>query len=287
MKKIIKLGIFATFAISLCFCFVACSDLGNIVNPEPTKDAIKAESLELTSGMSVIEGESCMAVNYNNTTNYTILTVVLNYDFKQGVTDAQITQAFNKIDNKWLTLDKVKKWDKKAELEIPTKPGNKSSDSPISYAVSMLSGYAIDSQAQLDLLEPSKLNIIYKANNNKIYNETYDYKNDAYGLSSNVIDANFWPENDLGNAIPKPTYEYTVCQSNSDNSLSTYVLGIELSDFEDYKAKCKEAGLSNVKTDSSTTYYKNFTSESVDGKYKVSLSYNIRTKKMEITGNAK
>lgn len=274
MKRL--LTTFAVLAVAVCV-LAGCSSTSNPTAKdfEPKKDDIKIDQIDWSAENAVMDKYRRIAFSYTNNSNFDIVSLELDMSLKPDVTPEDLRQACEALkENGWTekqlselsdaTQEQIARFTLSGDWNQIVAPGEKSGQDP------MTLGYAyINTMEQFDLFEPSMMTIKYLAGEDKLYEETYDFKTKTYSLSSDVIDTHQWSDSELASLLPQPEGLLVTEISDSETRFTFETLGTTPAEFKSYVAACKEKGFTKEPTEGDSFFYV----KSSDGKYKLDLYY--------------
>ncbi|WP_165253339.1 DUF6591 domain-containing protein [Adlercreutzia sp. ZJ304] len=230
----------------------------------PAKDLIKEDQIKWEVGSAIIDNYRRVVFSYTNNSDRPIANVKMVFKLSENATNEEINAAYGSIYG-WgdIALEALKNngiWGEASGIVEPAQTS-------LTTRLELGAMYLTD-MAQYDLTEPEFMIITY-IDNNKLYEETYDYVSDTYSLSNNVEEYAEWPDNEFAKTIPEITGKYITDIYSYETSISFEVNGVTSEEYQSYTKQCAEAGYS----DPNYTNY-SYYADSSDGKYRLNLNYN-------------
>ncbi len=214
-----------------------------------SKDAVKIEDIDWSVEGTVIDGERLVAFSYVNNSPYSILEIEMEFTQREDLTDEEKNvlneyvagnDDFDESDIDDLYLS--------ATLTGVVEPGEESKDTTMD--IDGRPSCYISDMSLYDIMEPDMMSICFITDNDTLYETYYDFKNDAYGESSEgEIPAHEWAEGDLGSLIPIPDAPVVVLEYETDSYFDFDAFGVTGEDFSAYVEECKNAGFTEISFD--------------------------------------
>lgn len=233
----------------------------------PSRDAVKAQDIEVTIENGIVYGDRRVLFSYFNGSQYPITDLEIRYSLKPGVSDEEYESAIADINTEWSRslLDRSSEWNTielRAEYYGLVDPDAESPQERVS-----LNSIYLSDMSQFDLFEKSMMRVCFLSDQ-KIYEETYDFKTNSYTLSKEVIDTEQWLDTELSAMIPHPDGQMVI-ETDSDSTYYSYrTFGTSEDEYIAYVAACKEMGFTDTIVDSDIRFYASTT----DGAYTIDVT---------------
>lgn len=232
----------------------------------PAKDEVKAEEIAWTASDVVIDGKRRVAIQYENKSAYTIANLRIDFVVREDLSEEELQAAFSDMQSEINAdpADNAKKNGMWGEVSIPVLSGESSEPGPLE-----VGAIYINDMAQFEAVEPDLMKIAFLTDDGKMYEETYDFKNDSYSLNSKVIDTAEWGSEEPATMSPKIDGAIVVDVEDAADRFSFEAIDVDQGEFDAYVDACKEAGFTVDPAETDQTYY----ADHVDGGFHVDCFY--------------
>lgn len=227
----------------------------------PKKDAVKIEDIPWKVEPGVDNGERRMQLSFENNSKYEIVGMTVRYEIKPDVTAETISQVFAEDINDYLSVDNIMDHGNTAMVYGRTQPGEESPAGKFDLLY-------LDTPEKLDCFEAEMITIMYRSGD-KLYAESYDPVNKAYGIADNSSDIDVWSKTDLAKMLPRPSDEYVYKVQDEEDEFEFWAVGTTQESFEAYVEECKEAGFTEDAAGSDGSWYQ---ADSEDGAYELHVA---------------
>lgn len=266
-------------AVGLAVSLSACSDgntgtdTGVVDEPSivaekkgPAKDEVKAEEIAWTVDNAVVDGKRRVAIQYENKSAYTIANLRIDFAVKQDLSEEELQTAFSGMQSEINTdpAGNAKKNGMWGEVSVPVLSGESSVPGPLE-----VGAIYINDMAQFEAVEPDLMRIAFLTDDGKMYEETYDFKNDSYSLNSKVVDTTEWGSEEPATMSPKADGMIVVDIDDTAERFFFDAIDVDQEEFDAYVDACKEMGFTAEPAETDQTYY----ADHVDGGFHVDCFY--------------
>lgn len=266
-------------AVGLAVSLSACSDgntgtdAGVVDEPSivaekkgPAKDEVKAEEIAWTVDNAVVDGKRRVAIQYENKSAYTIANLRIDFAVKQDLSEEELQTAFSGMQSEINTdpAGNAKKNGMWGEVSVPVLSGESSVPGPLE-----VGAIYINDMAQFEAVEPDLMRIAFLTDDGKMYEETYDFKNDSYSLNSKVVDTTEWGSEEPATMSPKADGMIVVDIDDTAERFFFDAIDVDQEEFDAYVDACKEMGFTAEPAETDQTYY----ADHVDGGFHVDCFY--------------
>lgn len=230
----------------------------------PAKDEIKVEDIAWSVESGVDGGNRRMLFEYENKSDYDVLSVKLEGKLAADLADEDVETGFSNIVKDGVELESLKAWTFNAEVGELVVPGGRSKSDEVCLGI-----YYLLDEGQYSMMTPDMLTIEFLADG-KLYTEYYDYLSKSYSLSSDVVDVDQWSTSELASLMPKQDDLLVADITESSTRFGFETVGTTPESYESYVQACKDAGFGFNVTSGDGFFY----SSSEDGKYSLNIFYN-------------
>lgn len=225
---------------------------------KPKKDAIKIEDVAWKVEPGVDNGERRMQLSFENNSKYEIVGMTVKYEIKPDVTAETVSQVFAENITDFTTVEDIMNHGNTAMVYGRTQPGETSPDGKFDLLY-------LDSPEKLDCFDPEMVTIMYRSGD-RLYAESYDLINKAYGIADNSSAIDVWSKSDMAKELPRPKDEYVYKTQDEEDEFRFWAVGTTQETYEAYVEDCKEAGFIANESGSDGAWYQ---ADSEDGKYEL------------------
>lgn len=257
MVVLLTMGLF--FSLSACSDGNVETDAGTVDGPSavvekkgPAKDEVKAEEIVWKVDNAVIDGNRRVAIQYENKSAYTIASLRIDFVVKEDLSEEELQAAFSGMQSEINTdpAGNAKKNGMWGEVTVPVLPGESSAPGPLE-----VGAIYINDMAQFEAVEPDLMKIAFLTDDGKMYEETYDFKNDSYSLNSKVVDTTEWGSEEPATMSPKADGMIVVDVEDTAERFFFEAIDVDQEEFDAYVDACKEAGFTVDPAETDQTYY--------------------------------
>ncbi len=258
MKRLLSL--FLVFM--LIFSFAACGGK----TPSPTNDEAnssqsqnkvqkqtdhpKIEEISYSFRDTVRYNEPVAAFDYTNNSNYTIVSLQLEFKMKDGVTSEQL-QLTHTVRDELITDEEIPEMEPYVYDWIVCDPGE-TAENAVCY---MDYNTEPTNTAQCALMDLTKAEIHFIGDDTKEHVVLYNAENKGYKLLEQADELFTWIDNDFAKQIPKPeTRVAHATMSDDDNKLYIKAYDISYDAFLSYVNECEKKGFQNNYPDEEIDY---------------------------------
>jgi len=285
MKRILMTALISTglaFSLSACSGENAVVDAGGdgqepapIEKKAPAKDEIKVEDINWAVENAVVDGNRRVALRYDNGSAYTIACLRIDFVVKEGLTDEELVEAFSGMQSQYNAdpSGDAKKNGMWAEVAVPVGPGESSESDPLEVGITY-----INDLAQFEAVEPDLMTISFLTDDGKMYEETYDFKNDSYSLNSKVVDTTEWGDEEPAVMSPAADGMIVVDVEDTANRFAFDAIDVDKEEYDRYVDACKAAGFTLDSAETDQTYY----ADHVDGTFDIDCFYSPEQQKLTV-----
>lgn len=223
---------------------------------EPADDAVAIEQIDWTVQEEVIDGDRCVSFGYVNNSDYSVVSVMIEFAQRDDVIDEQ-RSVFDEMyaeDSPYVPPVEASELYIAAENQHYVEPGGEAE----SWRCDLSYSLTPPTMEQYELMEPDVAHIRYIGADGNIYSEYYDFTNDTYRLDEDdteeVITFDTWPTNELAQLMPQMEAAAITIENNTDESFRVLAYGITEEDFASYVDQCKKTGF-NIVDDENSIHY--------------------------------
>lgn len=235
----------------------------HIEDEMPADDAIRVEDIDWSMDIGVENGMRRVMFSFTNNSDYTIVGLELDSAVKEDAAWDDLQAAFDYLVEDGADEQTIRDCILTGESCYAVKPGEASDPDACNIGF-----YYVLNIEQIDYVEPDMLTIKFLSDG-KMYEEYYDYRNDAYSLSSDVVEVLQWSDSEQAAELPRPEDLYVIDLDDSGERFTFDTIATSRNDFEAYVAACKEAGFTANASETDDTYY----ADNEDGAYHLDLFY--------------
>lgn len=214
---------------------------------------ISIDDIDWTVKEGTIRGESAIIFEYTNNTPYTIAKMEMTFEQRDDVTSDQLT-VFDqyKTDYGWTYEELADTYIVGYNYKFAD-PGETVSKSPCLINFNVF--YPVETMAQYELMEPTKVEITYIGDDDRGYTVMYDFGTEDYDYYYETgRDIHEWTTGDIGNQLPDTEFRMVTVNADVDNYFSFDAYGVSEADYEAYEDACKEIGFTDVDWDDDESY---------------------------------
>ena len=285
MKKMCQTGINVFCAVALAVILSACGAKieGNVPfvgegDISDAKNPISVDDFE----WSITQGEDKYGkhtyVSYTNNSDYDVVLFFLRfeekrYDLPEETRNAYLkkvqaaTGRYEEVLNAF-DLDLVCEAGDCFPSEILHLVKKGATDNVIIYG-SHLYNTQISEEDLETIFDPARMTVSY-VDGDKIKTVTYYFPEDSYEEDDEILDAYYWPENELFSSVPRPDKnKVSILDEQEDDYFDIDILDISQTEFENYVEKCKEMGYTTI-IRADDGYYR---AENENSEYMVTVNY--------------
>lgn len=216
------------------------------------KDAIKIEDIDWHTTESILDGDRIVSFNYTNNSKYTILDVEMTFKQKPDVTKEQLAVFDDYIELHQYSDEEIKEIYILGYNRKVAEPKETVSDSPC--CINGTYSY-VESVAQLDIMEPDMVTIVFEGKDKKGYTVYYDFNSQTYSESSKSgIDLHQWSDSGMAKLIPKMKAPAVIVSSDREDYFFFNAFGVSQNDFKEYVEAVKEKGFNFVEYENDTQF---------------------------------